>query len=67
MRIVKLHSWGGQARAHDYEMSDGSIRTLTESEAEAMIGRCCSAASPCNHQKHDPYSICDICRQAGAL
>jgi len=25
---------------------------------------CCSSVSPCNHQKRDPATICDICQQA---
>jgi hypothetical protein len=33
-KIKRLHSWGGQARSHDYEMTDGTIETLTETEAE---------------------------------
>lgn len=25
---------------------------------------CCSAVSPCDHQKRSPYTICDVCKQA---
>ncbi len=31
--IRRLHSWGGTSGAHDFEMTDGSILTLTETEA----------------------------------
>ena len=31
--ITRLHSWGGQSKHHDFQMSDGSIRTLSEAEA----------------------------------
>lgn len=33
LRIKRLHSWGGQSKAHDYEMVDGTIQTLSEDEA----------------------------------
>jgi hypothetical protein len=32
-----------------------------------MIACCLSAASPCNHQKRDPFSICDVCQQSHEL
>lgn len=33
---VKLHAWGGATRYHDYEMSDGSIQTLKDTEAKEL-------------------------------
>lgn len=36
--IVRLHAWGGVSRHHDYEMSDGTIRTLKDTEANALRG-----------------------------
>ncbi len=30
----------------------------------ALAEGCCSAVSPCSHQRHSPYTICDICQQA---
>jgi hypothetical protein len=32
-----------------------------------MAPGCCSAASPCNHQKNDPTTICDVCQKAADL
>jgi hypothetical protein len=32
-----------------------------------MIDGCLSAASPCNHQKRDPNSICPVCQQSHEL
>jgi len=32
-----------------------------------MIDGCLSAASPCNHQKADPNSICHVCRMSHEL
>jgi dCMP deaminase len=31
-----------------------------------MMEGCCSAASPCSHQKRDPHSLCEICLGAKA-
>jgi hypothetical protein len=28
------------------------------------LAECCSAASPCNHQKRDPHSVCKACQDA---
>jgi len=33
-------------------------------EAGKLAPGCCSAISPCSHQRHDPRSICDTCRAA---
>lgn len=27
-------------------------------------GECCSAISPCAHQRKDPTTICDVCQRA---
>lgn len=35
-----------------------------EPVADALAKGCCSAASPCFHQKHDPTTICEACRNA---
>lgn len=35
------------------------------SEAASLAKGCCSASSPCFHQKHDPTTICEACRNAG--
>lgn len=32
-----------------------------------LADECCSAASPCDHQKRDRNSICDTCQIAGLL
>jgi DNA repair exonuclease SbcCD ATPase subunit len=40
---------------------DGIVR-----EGRAAQGKCYSAISPCAHQRKDPNSICDICKQAAA-
>jgi hypothetical protein len=32
--------------------------------AETKSGYCCSAASPCSHQKRNPSSICDVSARA---
>lgn len=34
---VCIHASGGSTGIHDYRMSDGSIRTLSESEAETLV------------------------------
>ena len=33
----------------------------------ALAPGCCSAISPCAHQRSDPTTLCDICRQAAVL
>lgn len=32
-----------------------------------LASGCCSASSPCNHQKLHPDSICDTCKKAGSV
>lgn len=32
-----------------------------------MLQGCCSAASPCNHQKEHPESLCETCAKAQAF
>ena len=32
-----------------------------------MIAGCLSAASPCNHQKKSPNTICDVCQRSHDL
>lgn len=32
-----------------------------------MIDGCLSAASPCNHQKVSPLTICDVCQRSHDL
>lgn len=32
--------------------------------AETTTARCCSAASPCDHQKRWPGTVCDTCHTA---
>ena len=34
---IRIHASGGDNGVHDYRMSDGSVRTLMESEAEELV------------------------------
>jgi hypothetical protein len=38
-----------------------------DQELRQMAEGCCSASSPCGHQKRDPYSICKVCQEANTL
>ncbi|MSW52844.1 MAG: hypothetical protein F2817_18395, partial [Actinobacteria bacterium] len=40
--------------------------TMTAGRRQMAEG-CCSAVSPCSHQRRDPYSLCDICLKANGL
>lgn len=32
----------------------------------SMVEGCCSATRPCHHQRYDPATICELCRNAAA-
>lgn len=32
-----------------------------------LAAGCCSAISPCAHQRREPYSICRVCQEAKNL
>lgn len=34
---------------------------------QGLAPGCCSAVSPCSHQRQDPATICDVCRKAARL
>ena len=45
----------------------GDGREVTPLTNNDFAKGCCSSVQPCNHQKRDPYSICETCRQARGL
>ena len=64
------HGAGGFTR---YHIADGMIAQAPAASLERgpydpvrgwMAEGCCSACSPCSHQKREPYSICETCQKA---
>jgi len=59
-----------QSRMRIADICDLALRSRPASalpvvgEAGKLAPGCCSAISPCSHQRHDPRSICDTCRAA---
>lgn len=47
--------------------ASGAERMTAGEEPRRMAEGCCSAVSPCSHQRRDPYSLCAICRKANGL
>ena len=71
IRVTRKEKAELKALSKSLHMSlSGFLRHAATVEAERVLRGapgCCSAASPCNHQKKDPTTICDVCQQAAAL
>lgn len=42
--------------------ADGSVSPV---DATKLADGCCSAISPCNYQRANPFDICEQCHEAG--
>jgi hypothetical protein len=62
--IRRLHSWGGQGGAHDFEMTDGAIVTLTE--CEAGLERIAHRIFQGRQRIWDAYQQGQLARETGA-
>ena len=55
------------ARADRIEAALATLRASQEQDGEVRLADgCCSASSPCAHQKQDPSTICGACQRAEA-